>query len=1393
LVCYLGHRCIVNDVTWHACNQNRTRVAYQEQLRRKKHEFHATPEELADSGKRLFLAASVVGSRRHLHAKMLDALAVCRALGKPDLFITYTFNPHRVRADLPPNVKPQDRPELVARIFVEELEALISEITTGAAFGSVAEVVHVIEMQKSGNPHAHIVVWLTEPLVTPEDVDNIICAEIPDPRRDPELHRLVLTHMVHCPCCEYCPPGVKCVCMEGSTRHTDKDHCDRFFPKPFADATTFDTSKPSPDLRRRAPGAGGHTGSYRVWNGSTHTYVEVDNRWIVPYNPELLRRFQSHINVEWCNSRFAIPYLFSYIHKGLDCGLAKLVPISKRTPAGAQAAAGDAAAAEPARGAAGRAARVNEDEVAAFIDGLFIGSVDAFLRLMSASLHHSTAVVACLHFFDPEDAMVVYEEGEEDLAADADITARDDSFLKWFAYNADHPNNLTYEEFGRAHAFHAEEGAWAVRKRPCLVRLATRHPSDGEGYYMRMVLQHARGPKDISDLLHVTDAAGAVHSCSSYRDAAVRLGLLADDRQHHEALQEAARVLTAWGLCRFFAQLMRWCSIQDVRALFNEHLLPQPGARIGLAPAAAAAAPAATRDPAESGEATYLAEDFWHMLEDRKHEGRAPPDARWPDIVRTLTLHRIWNMYDELPGELAAAERMRNREQRTQLWRRPAADVVRDARQSVGLDATDQAQAEAAQRAEADRRAEAMAAAVVYLGPEYAPPHAPAAAPATAAPAPPGAAAAAPAAAVAAAPRPPPRARRLDEHQTKIVLKVLDDARKGVGGIHFVQASAGAGKTQTLNAIIAAAVAEGLEVITAASSGVAALEVEDASTVHTTFNVRVETQDVDRVFDIHRGTHKAQRIAAARMVIWDEQPMQAARIADMMDLTFRDLRPDHANEPFGGIVVVCAGDFRQTLSIQEGANNRAATTARCLHHSRHWPKPDRVHELTTNYRCMNAGVESANATAAAEYAAWLERVGTGTEPRAEADPAAPADGPEAAAAASEFAIRLPARICIQLPDADAAAAAGAPAADPAFGDAEALASAFVHAAADVEARGRRQPEAPRPTDAGAPPPRPADAAEAALIAHVFGEHFSPADGHQARDAWAAGRALLAPKYEDVNRMNELVAHRWHAEVNDGDPHKIVDLLSADSLCDDDTALEDLFPVDVLNEYGRGAVPPHRLTLPHGAMLILLRNLDTKAGLANGTRLRFLKCTGNTLLCRIVSGKRRFVGTTVAIPRIAFIQHMSRRNPTKWKRVQYPVRLAWCMSINKSQAQTLDRVGVLLRSGCFSHGQLYTAASRVGTWDRIRFALPAHRITNNVVFREALLPDRAAVAFAAAHPPPARPAAATAPAADSAPAGAAVADALDAADDDGRLALLNLLAGYVQDVDEDVAADADCLA
>ena len=164
---------------------------------------------------------------------------------------------------------------------------------------------YTIEFQKRGLPHVHLLLFLHPGNKYPssDEIDQIISVEIPSQQDDPELYSLVKNHMVHGPCGSL-NPGSPCM-KEGK--------CSRFYPKMFQPHTVLDADG-FPVYRRRNNG-----------NAIEKNGVIVDNKYIVPYNPRLLRKYQAHINIEWCNQSTSIKYLFKYINKGYDRVTAVLI------------------------------------------------------------------------------------------------------------------------------------------------------------------------------------------------------------------------------------------------------------------------------------------------------------------------------------------------------------------------------------------------------------------------------------------------------------------------------------------------------------------------------------------------------------------------------------------------------------------------------------------------------------------------------------------------------------------------------------------------------------------------------------------------------------------------------------------------------------------------------------------------------------------------------------------------------------------------------------------------------------------------------------------------------------------------------------------------------------
>ncbi|CAJ0959328.1 unnamed protein product, partial [Mesorhabditis belari] len=117
------------------------------------------------------------------------------------------------------------------------------------------------------------------------------------------------------------------------------------------------------------------------------------------------------------------------------------------------------------------------------------------------------------------------------------------------------------------------------------------------------------------------------------------------------------------------------------------------------------------------------------------------------------------------------------------------------------------------------------------------------------------------------------------------------------------------------------------------------------------------------------------------------------------------------------------------------------------------------------------------------------------------------------------------------------------------------------------------------------------------------------------------------------------------------------------------------------------LPPHVLNLKVGCMVVLLRDIDIRHGLCNGTRLIVIQLGRRVLVGEFATDYRK--GFSVLIPKIDLI-HSHKTKPFKLRRRQFPMRLSYCMTINKSQGQSFERVGIAFLEPTFSHGQLYVA-------------------------------------------------------------------------------------------------------
>lgn len=165
------------------------------------------------------------------------------------------------------------------------------------------------------------------------------------------------------------------------------------------------------------------------------------------------------------------------------------------------------------------------------------------------------------------------------------------------------------------------------------------------------------------------------------------------------------------------------------------------------------------------------------------------------------------------------------------------------------------------------------------------------------------------------------------------------------------------------------------------------------------------------------------------------------------------------------------------------------------------------------------------------------------------------------------------------------------------------------------------------------------------------------------------RMILAPRNSDVADINSDVLERLHGESRTYySADKIIREAGADQDIGDDYE-EQPIPVEYLREIQETSLPPGELTLKKGCPIILLRNLQPSRGLCNGTRLIMTQMTDRVLEAQIMGGAHD--GDFVFIPRITLTpQQPSTHYSFKFSRRQFPVRLAFALTINKSQGQSV---------------------------------------------------------------------------------------------------------------------------
>ena len=192
------------------------------------------------------------------------------------------------------------------------------------------------------------------------------------------------------------------------------------------------------------------------------------------------------------------------------------------------------------------------------------------------------------------------------------------------------------------------------------------------------------------------------------------------------------------------------------------------------------------------------------------------------------------------------------------------------------------------------------------------------------------------------------------------------------GGMLFLDAPGGTGKTFLINLILAKLRSEGNIALATASSGIAATLLTGGRTLHSTFKIPLDLYAMDiPICSIKKGTALSRVIQEGKATVVDEAPMTNKLAFEALDRTLRDLTGK--DQPMGGMCMLLCGDFRQILPVIQGGT-RGNIVDSCLKKSFLWEHVV-VKHLHTNMR-----VHLHMDEVAGEFAGQLLAIGDGKYP-----------------------------------------------------------------------------------------------------------------------------------------------------------------------------------------------------------------------------------------------------------------------------------------------------------------------------------------------------------------------------------------------------------------------------
>ena len=309
------------------------------------------------------------------------------------------------------------------------------------------------------------------------------------------------------------------------TEKTTPNIAPKFYPQPFRTSATVNEKTGRAEYRRTDNGDNPtvRQNVEGVWQD-----VLIENQWVVPYNPYLLRKYDCHICVDVVNASSCVKYLFKYVTKGADMATARIAGI--------------------------------RSEIEQYWTTRYISAAEANWRLLGYTMINRTPAVTSIHVHLDGEHNVIYPTNttpEERLQIANDSASM---FMTYF----ERPTDIIFTPLSILHYYEsyivtkkrnspiptsAPYGKWLDKyanvvsrktsQNAHVCRIGFQHPAVGDLFYLRLLL-HSSPARSFAELrtIHNPQQGSTVHP--TFHSAALAKDLVFDDEEYTICMQEAS-------------------------------------------------------------------------------------------------------------------------------------------------------------------------------------------------------------------------------------------------------------------------------------------------------------------------------------------------------------------------------------------------------------------------------------------------------------------------------------------------------------------------------------------------------------------------------------------------------------------------------------------------------------------------------------------------------------------------------------------------------------------------------------------------------------------------------------------------------------------------------------